>query len=253
MRRPLALFLCVTLIGTGCGGDPSGATETGQESLTLVPDYAESMAASVDGAGVGAVGFPDELRLTTEQKAAIAGLHEAFKASTAADVAELRAIEAEARAAANAGASRDDIRAILARGGPILARLGAAFAALQDAILEIYTPEQRAWIAAHRPKPCGPGGPPKLTDEQIQQIRALQQAFMEAVKDDIAIIRRVTAAAHKAAAEGASRERVAEILREADEAKEHLRQAEARLQAAIDAILTPEQRARHCRPAPKRP
>lgn len=253
MRHPVALLVCLTLIGTACGRDPSGATENDQESLTLVPDYAESMAASIDGAGIGASRFPDELALTAEQKAAIAALHEAFKAATAADVAELRAIEAEGRAAKDAGKTRDEIRAILARGAPILARLAPAFAALQAAILEIYTPEQRAWIAAHRPKPCGPGGPPRLTDEQIHQIRALQQAFMEAVKDDIALIRRVIEAAHQAAQAGASRERVAEILRQADAAKENLRRAEARLQAAIDAILTPEQRAGRCVPVPRRP
>lgn len=253
MRRSVALLICLTLLGAGCGRDPSGATDVNQESLTLVPDYAESLAASVDGAGIGAIGLPAELTLTTEQKAAIAALHELFKAATATDVAELRALEAEARAARNAGKSRDEVRAILARGVPILARLGVAFATLQAAILQVYTPEQRAWVLAHRPKLCGPGGPPRLTDEQIQQIRVLQQAFMEAVKDDIALIRRVTEAAHQAAQAGASRERVAEILHQADAAKQAVRQAEARLQAAIDAILTPEQRRGRCVPVLHRP
>ena len=253
MRRRFALVMCLALIGTGCGGDPSGATEVDQESLALVPEFAESMASRVDGAGIGAAGFPAELALTAEQKAAIAALHQAFKAATAADVTLLRALEAEARAAVAAGKTRDEVRAILARGAPILARLHAAFAALQEAIMQVYTPEQRAWVAAHRPPPCGPGGPPKLTDEQIQQIRALQQAFMEAVKDDIALIRRVVSAAHEAAQAGAARERIAEILKEADGARQRVRQAEARLQAAIDGLLTPEQRAARCIPAPKRP
>ena len=136
MRRPFVLMLSLVLIGTGCSRDPSGATEADLESLALVPDFAESMAASVDGAGVGAAGFPDELQLTIEQEAALAALHEGFKAATASDVAELRAIEAEARAAVSGGKSRDEVRGILARGAPILARLGTAFAALQEAILQ---------------------------------------------------------------------------------------------------------------------
>lgn len=253
MRRSPALLIGLALFGSACGRDPSAVSEVNQESLALIPDYAESMAASMDGAGIGAVGFPDELKLTTEQKAALAALHLAFKAATAADVTALRAIEAEARAAVAAGKTRDEVRAILSRGAPILARLRAAFGVLQEAVFQIYTPEQRAWVAAHRPKPCGPDGPPKLTDDQIHQIRALQQAFMEVVKDDIALIRRLIESAHQAAQAGAPRERVAEILHEADAAKERVRQAEARLQAAIDAILTPEQRAGRCVPAPHRP
>ena len=253
MRRHVVKLLCLSLVVSACAQDPSGATPADQESLSLVPDYAESMATALDGAGIGAAGFPAELALTTEQKAAIAGLHEAFKAATAADMTALRAIEAEARAAVNAGKSRDEVHAILARGVPILIRVGVGFALLQAAILEVYTPDQRAWVLAHRPKPCGPAGPPRLTDEQIHKIRELQQAFMLVVKDDIALIRRVTEAAHQAAQNGASRERVAEILHEADAAKLRVREAESRLQAAIDEILTPEQRAARCLPAPKRP
>jgi Spy/CpxP family protein refolding chaperone len=250
MRRHLSFLVGLTLL-TACGQAPSGANDTSQELLALVPDYAESMAYGVDGAGIGAVGFPDNLKLSTEQKASLAALHEAFKAATAAEVAALKAVEAEARAAMNAGKTRNEVRAILARGAPFLVRIGLAFATLQAAIMQVYTPEQREWIAAHRPKPCGPGGPPTLSDQQMQEIRALQQAFMEAVKDDIASIRRVAEAAHQAAQAGASRDRVQEILRQADAARERVRQAEMRLQAAIDGVLTPEQRARKC--VPQRP
>jgi Spy/CpxP family protein refolding chaperone len=253
MRRPLALLTGLALLGAACGQNPTGNSGPDQESLTLLPDFAESMATSVDGAGIGGVGFPDELKPTAEQKAAIAALHEAFKAANAADFAALKALEAQARAAHAAGKTREEIRAILVQGAPILLRLHAAFAVLQVAIFQVYTPEQQAWITAHRPKPCGPGGPPKLTDEQIHQIRALQQAFMEEVKDEIALIRQVIAEAHAAAQAGASRERIAEILHQADAAKEAVRHAEARLQAAIDAVLTPEQRAARCVPGPRRP
>src|SRR5204862_454715 len=135
-----------------------------------------SAATSLDAAGVGGAQFPDGLNLTTEQKAAIEALHAAFRTATQADMDALRAIEAQARAAKQAGKSNDDVHAILATGAPILARLNTAFAALQTAISAIYTAEQRAWIEAHRPRPCGPDGPPRLTDAQKQQIHALQEA-----------------------------------------------------------------------------
>jgi Spy/CpxP family protein refolding chaperone len=213
---------------------------------TLVPDFAESMAAEMDAGGIGGANLPTELALTTEQKAAIAALHEAFKTATAADVAALRALETEARAAEKAGKSRDDIRAILARGAPILARLQHAFELLQAAIWQVYTPEQRAWIESHRPKPCGAEGPPKLTDAQMQQIRALQEAFMAAVKDDIATIRRVADAARAAEQAGASHDQVLQILHGADAARARVHDAELRLQHDLEAVLTPEQRAQRC-------
>lgn len=252
MRRSVTIFAGLALVLVGCGKSATGPDLLADPAVSLVPDYAESMAARVDGAGIGAVELPPELALTTEQKAAIVALHEAFKAATAADVAALRALEAEARAALSAGKSRDEIKGILARGAPILGRLAAAFAKLSADIRKVYTPEQIAWIDAHRRVPCGPGGAPPLTDAQVAQIRALQQAFMEAVKDDVVLIRRTVAAATEAARNGASRERVSEILRQADAARERLRQAEIRLSNAIDAILTPEQKARRCA-APGRP
>lgn len=238
----------LALVFLGCGGDAAGPGSA-DDGISLVPDFAESMASSVDGGGIGASNLPEELRLTTEQKAAIAALHEAFKAATAADVAALRALEAEARAAHDAGKSREEIHAILVRGVPIVARLAAAFARLQHDIWQVYTPEQRAWIEAHRPKPCGPAGPPPLTDQQIQQIRALQQAFMQAVHDDVELIKQVAEAARAAHQSGATRDQIEAILHQADAARARLREAEVRLQAAIDAVLTPEQRAKRCVPA----
>jgi hypothetical protein len=247
MRVRLALLSVVAGLAWGCAGD--GAGPSGLDELNLVPEYVESLAASVDGAGIGGARLPPELALSAEQKAAIAALHEAFKAAAAADVAALRAIEAEARAARHAGKSREEIHAILERGRPILERLAQAFAALQAAIWQVYTPEQRAWIEAHRPRPCGPDGPPPLSEAQLQQIRALQTAFVEAVKPDLELIKQVVAQAHEAARAGATREEIAAILHQADAARARVREAELRLHEAIDAILTPEQRARRCQPA----
>jgi Spy/CpxP family protein refolding chaperone len=248
------LLLAVAGMGLGlasCSGDSSGPSD--QDGISLVPDFVQSLATAPDAGGIGGAQLPDSLKLSAEQKAAIAALHEAFKVATAADVAALRAIEQEARAAKAAGKSREEIHAILARGAPILERLNAAFAALQAAIWQVYTPAQRAWIESHRPKPCGPSGPPKLTDEQIQQIRALKEAFVAAVKDDLAEIQRVVAAARQAAQSGATRAEIEQILRQADGARARVREAEQRLQQAIDAVLTPEQKAARCDGGPKRP
>jgi len=246
--------LGIGLLLAGCSGDATSPSDLG---INLVPDFAESMAASVDGGGIGGANLPPELALSTEQKAAIAALHAGFKAATAADVAALHALEAQARAARDAGKTREEIKAILAQGAPILARLQQAFAALQAAIWQVYTPEQRAWIEAHRPKPCGADGPPKLSDAQLQQIHALQEAFMAAVKDDIAAIQQTVAAARQAAQAGATKEQVLAILQQADAARARVHAAEQRLQEAINAVLTPEQRAARCQaggaPPPPRP
>jgi len=243
MRLRLALALAGTVVLAACSSDSSGPSES--DGLSLIPEFAESMASSVDAGGIGGARLPDQLALSTEQKAAIAALHEAFKTATAGDIAALRALEAEARAAHAAG-QREAVQAILARGAPILARLGLAFATLQAAIWQVYTPEQRAWLAAHRPQPCGPGGPPQLSDAQIQQIRALQQAFVTAVAADIALIRQTADAAHHAAQAGASRTEIEQILHQADAARARVHAAELRLQQDIDAVLTPEQRAHRC-------
>lgn len=246
--RLLALGLAV--LAAGCAGESTGPAPF-DEPLALVPEFAESMAAEVDAAGIGGAGFPDELRLTAEQKAAIAALHEAFKAAIAADVEALRAIEAEARAARQAGKSREEIRAILAPAIPILARIHAAYEELRADIWAVYTPEQRAWIESHRPI-CRPGDL-RLTEGQIAQIRALQQAFLAAIHDDLAVIKAVVQEAREAAQNGATREEIHAILARADQARENIRQAELRLRQAILDILTPEQRTRRCplpRPSP---
>ena len=105
--------------------------------------------------------LPDSLALTTEQLDAIAALREAFRTEHAEELAALKAIFDEARAARQSGATRDEVRAILAEGRPIHEALREDVQALHEAIRAVFTDAQRAWLAAHRPprprpRPMGP-------------------------------------------------------------------------------------------------
>jgi Spy/CpxP family protein refolding chaperone len=108
--------------------------------------------------------LPAELQLTDEQRAEIAALRNDFKTTHQADLDALRAIFEQARAAREAGATREEVRAILATGRPIMEALRPAVHALHLAILAVLTDEQRAWLDANRRRlpdglPLRLGGP----------------------------------------------------------------------------------------------
>ena len=244
MRARFVIMCGVIAALAACSrSEPVEPLTTVGEAVDLVPDYAVSPASSVDAAGIGAAQFPESLRLTVEQKAAIAALHDAFMKATAADVAALRAIEQQVKAAVSAGKSREEIRAILASAAPIRERLDAAFAKLRADIWAVYTPEQRAWIESHRPQSCDRGAV-NLTEEQSKQIRALQDQFLATVKADLELIRSIAEEAKAAREAGKSRQEVAAILAKAAEPHRRVAEAEKKLQEAILALLTPEQRLR---------
>ena len=254
MRFPRLLALSVLLAAcTGQSPTSSSTTTTDDTPISLVPEFATSSASSVDPGGVGGAQFPDDLKLTIDQQTAIQALHKAFETANAADIAALKAIEQRARAARDAHKTPDEVRAIIAEGATIVARMSAAFAQLQAAIWQVYTPAQRAWIEAHRPKPCGPAGPPPLTDAQRQQIHALQEAFTNAVRADMTLIKQVNDSAHHAADAGATKQQVEQILHQADAARARVHAAELKLQQDLDAVLTPEQRAARCQPTTPQP
>jgi Spy/CpxP family protein refolding chaperone len=243
--RFLALAACSLLALTACSSDPvvpDGALETDD----LVPDYVISPAAVIDGAGIGASMLPEELKLTAEQKAAIAALHEAFRQSTADELAALRAIERQLRQLRRERGSRDEIRALLEDAKEIVDALAVAFEQLQEDIWAVYTPEQRAWIESHRPRVCGPDGPPRLSEAQVTQIRALREAFEQTIAADVALVKEIRDAAQAARREGKSRAEVEAILATATPALERIRAAERKLHEDIMAVLTPDQRARWC-------
>jgi Spy/CpxP family protein refolding chaperone len=189
-------------------------------------------------------GLPDELRLTDAQKAQIKALVDAYLAATKADREALTAIIREAVEAIMARKSRDEVRAILERGAPIRARLAAAEAALKAAIDAVLTPEQRAWLASHRPQQCDPSKFPPLTDAQKAQIRALENAFVESNKADLDAVKNAVEQARAAN----TREEALQILNGVRPAIERLEAARRQLRIAIENILTAEQKASGCVP-----
>jgi Spy/CpxP family protein refolding chaperone len=193
-------------------------------------------------------GLPDELKLTPEQQAKIKALVDAFQASTKADHDALNAILREARDAIAAHKSRDEVKAILDKGIAIRNRLSAAEAALRAAIEAVLTPEQKAWLDGHRAARCDPSKFPPLTDAQKAQMRALEQAFQTANKADLDAVKAIIEQARAAAAAGKSKAEVEAIMATAHPAMARLDAARQALKAALEAVLTPEQKAWGCFP-----
>ena len=96
--------------------------------------------------------LPDSLKLTDEQKAEIAALRTTFREAHAEELAALKAIFEEARAARVAGATREEVHAIIAEGRPIAEALRPAVHELHFKILNVFTEAQRAWLFQHRPR-----------------------------------------------------------------------------------------------------
>lgn len=96
--------------------------------------------------------LPVELALSAEQLEAIEALRVAFRAEHQAQVDALQAVFAEARAAREAGASREEIRAILMEGRDLAMALRFPVWQLHEAIREVLTEEQRFWLDTHRPR-----------------------------------------------------------------------------------------------------
>lgn len=237
----LTIAACDSSESTAPALNPSAA-----DAIDIVPEYASSGTAIMDRAGIGGAQFPDSLKLSTEQKAAIQVLHDTFEKDNATDIAALRAIEADAKAARSAGKTNAEIRTILEKAIPIRVRLDAKFAALRVAVLAIYTPAQRAWIEANKTRECRNGNAPVLTEAQLAQIKALRDAFETANRADIMLLRSVGEEVKAARAAGKSDAEIRAILARADAARDRLRAAEKKLYEDVMAVLTAEQRANWC-------
>jgi Spy/CpxP family protein refolding chaperone len=162
LKRLFAPALAATMFLGACG---TATTDlTGPSADQVNDDYAllmfgESGAALSGTMGTDAQSFdgrhahpslPEELALTEEQKAAIQALKDAFKAAHAEEISALKAIFESARAARIAGASREEVHAILLTGRDIARELRPDVVALWTAIWDVLTDEQKAWLLEHR-------------------------------------------------------------------------------------------------------
>lgn len=250
MRR-IALVTLAALSLAACSND------------TTVPDVADI---AVDAAAFGTAltlnggydaglyqdrlinGLPDDLKLSDDQKARIRSLVEAFEASTKADREALAAILREARQAIQDKKTRNEVQEILRKGAPMRDRLAAAEKKLVADIDALLTPEQRAWVLAHKPTRCRPDQFPPLSDAQKAEIRELERAFRDDYKVDMDSIRKVLDEVREAVRSGKSREDVAAILARGARIAERLATARKKLHDDIQAVLTPEQIASRCFP-----
>ena len=187
----------------------------------------------------------DSLTLSSDQQARIKALVDAFQAATQADRDSLNALLAEAHDAAKGGgrSAADSVAKILAKAIEIRIRLVAASAKLKSDIDAVLTPDQLAWIAAHTPGSCNPDKFAPLTDSQIAQIKALEQAFQDNNKADLLAVK----AAYDSAQGKSKAEREA-ILAGVAPAIVRLETARKALTAAIINVLTPDQKASGCLP-----
>jgi Spy/CpxP family protein refolding chaperone len=243
------------LVLTALAACSDGATTTApfdplaleQAAITeALNDFGTTETVALDRAGVGGSAFPDSIALTTEQKAEIERLHAQFREAHKADLEALAKLEADLRAARTSGKEPAAIRALIEQAMVIQRRLAEALKDLHEAIWRVYTPAQRTWLETRKPAVCRPDAALNLTDEQRRRIAALREAFTVSVKEDLALIERVAKEARSAHAAGKSREEIGRILAQATEAMKRIREAEARLEKAIDDLLTPEQRAKKC-------
>ncbi len=241
MRNKLLVLLLVAGVAA-CAEDATSP----EPDVQLFEDAAVLAYGSMDMAYPGDRFFaklqslPDRIALTPQQVEAIRALVQAFQEATAEDKAALAAIHEEARAAKQAGATPEEIRAILAQGHEIRARLHEAERQLHADILALLTPEQVAWLARHSDRFCSPENV-RLTEDQKTQITALVVAFELEHREDLQAIKEVFQEAREAWRNGASREEIRAILEQAHEPMQHIREAQAALEAAIRALLTPAQ------------
>lgn len=95
-------------------------------------------------------GFPPGLELSDAQIAEMRALREAFRAEHAETLDALREIFQQARAARQAGASREEVRAILETGRPLIEELRPHVQALHEALRAVLTDAQREWLENQR-------------------------------------------------------------------------------------------------------
>jgi len=168
MRRFLMIATAAATVA-GCDFGPTEADlpvlEGTDYSILLFGDAGAAMeslmgpqgAQPFDGRSHGMQRLPEELRLSDAQKAEITALRQGFRTANADQLAALRAVMERAKAAREAGQTREELRAIRLEARPIAQSLRPAVQALHAATMAVLTDAQRAWLAENRPGRRGPG------------------------------------------------------------------------------------------------
>lgn len=164
MKLRIATLIAVAALASACDNAATGPN-TAREAALLQFDAQATMDSATlvpRGPAYENEGPPEVLKLTDAQKAAIKALHDAFFAAHKPQFDQLKAIREEARAAIQTGKTREQVRAILEKGRPIMESMKADFEALRAAVAAVLTPEQQVWAATHRRQGGGPMGGPAL-------------------------------------------------------------------------------------------
>ncbi|MBI1808680.1 MAG: Spy/CpxP family protein refolding chaperone [Gemmatimonadetes bacterium] len=133
--------------------DPALLTFNSTYNLPDGPFVGETMVGmGMSGTTMSAAAFPDSLKLTAAQKAAIKALRDAFAIERKADIATLQTLHAAAKAAYAAGKRGADLKPYIDAAKAERDIMRAALDALHTAIWNVLTPAQQAWVSAHKPK-----------------------------------------------------------------------------------------------------
>lgn len=163
LRKFIAPALAATLVLAACDqGTTAPAT------AQVDDDYALVMFGEVGSSLEGTMGpqpargpfdgrtfrreFPDSIKLSQTQIDSIAALRLTFRTAHAAQIDSLQAVFQAARTARQAGATREEVRAILETGRSLAIAIRVDLVDLHYAVWQVFTPAQRAWIVAHRPR-----------------------------------------------------------------------------------------------------
>jgi Spy/CpxP family protein refolding chaperone len=110
------------------------------------------------GMGFGPMMFasrhlPDNLKLTDAQRTQVRSLMSAFRTAHKDDLSAMAAVGRQAFAARRSGVklTADQRKAMFAQTAPVRQRLMAANKDLRAQIEQVLTPDQRSWLASHRP------------------------------------------------------------------------------------------------------
>jgi Spy/CpxP family protein refolding chaperone len=253
MRKLVTLLALGTLgLFGACSNDAAGPGDDLDlvASFALNGGFAYGVEGGLPGRGLPELRrldmLPDDIALTSAQESQISALLEAFQTEYQDELDALNEIHERAHAARTNGATREAVHDILEEGDTIRDELMEPLADLRDAINAVLTEAQKTWLLQRQYRRCDPASATPLTEAQQAQIEALREAFNTANQADLAAVKAAMDQAHEARRAGKSQTEIAAILAPVKEAMTRLQAAGEQLRVAIDAVLTPEQRASDC-------